>query len=61
MHEAGEIARPYRGKYTAFNHPSLLRKSMSNAPEPADISDTTDTLDTSDTSDTFTPLLTSVG
>ena len=55
MHEAREIARLYRGKYTALHHPSLLQKSMDSALKPVDttdITDTTDTLDTSDISDT---------
>ena len=50
MYEAGEIARPYRGKYTTPTHPSLLQKSMDSALKPPD---TTDTLATSDTTDTL--------
>jgi len=40
-----EIARPYRGKFTTLDHPSISNKS-------ADTSDTSDTSDTNDTNDT---------
>jgi hypothetical protein len=42
---AGDIVRPYRGKFTTLNHPSIARQS-------AIISD--DTNNTSDTNDTDT-------
>src|SRR5205085_10162887 len=48
MYEVGEIARPYRGKYTTPTHPSLLQKSMDSALKPPDTTDTTDTTDTLD-------------
>ena len=54
MHEAAEIARPYRGKYTTLHHPSLFNRSMSSVMKPAD---TTDTLDTGDTTDTLDKIL----
>src|SRR6266702_1876492 len=47
MHEAGEITRPSRGKYTTLDHPSLLQKSMHT--ETTVTSVTNDTSDTSDT------------
>ena len=52
MHEAREIARPYRGKYTTPTHPSLLQKSMDSALKPPDTTDTLATSDTTDTTDT---------
>jgi hypothetical protein len=45
MCKAGEIAHPYRGKYTTLNHPSISKKID-------DASDTNDTRDTNDTNDT---------
>jgi RecA-family ATPase len=50
MHEAREITRQSRGKYTTLDHPSLLQRSLS--PKTSDTSDTLETLETSDTTDT---------
>lgn len=60
MHEAREIARPYRGMYTTLNHPSLLQRSMSSDAKTSDATDTLDTSDTSDASNKFVPHLVSV-
>jgi archaellum biogenesis ATPase FlaH len=43
MYKAGDIAHPYRGKYTSLNHPSISKKS------PDTSNDTSDTTATSDT------------
>jgi RecA-family ATPase len=56
MHEAQEIARPYRGKYTTLTHPSLLQRNMSSVIKPADTIDTLDSGDTTDTTDTLDKL-----
>ena len=46
---ARDIVRPYRGKFTTLNHPSIAKQS---AIISDDTTDTTDTKDTSDTNDT---------
>src|SRR6266571_4958982 len=46
MHQAGEIIRLSRGKYTTLHHPSLLHRSMDT--QTTDTTDTNNTLDTSD-------------
>ncbi len=61
MHEAREIARPYRGMYTTLNRPSLLQQSMRSDAKTSDTTDTLDTSDTTDTSNKIVPHLVSVG
>src|SRR5216683_3319789 len=40
MHEAREIHRPCRGKYTTLHHPSLRQNSMDHAAKTSDTLDT---------------------
>ncbi|MGH2497250.1 MAG: AAA family ATPase [Ktedonobacteraceae bacterium] len=51
MHEAREIARPYRGMYTTLNHSSLLQQSTRSDAKTSDAIDTLDTTDTSNKCD----------
>ena len=52
MHEAGEVARQSRGKYTTLDHPSLLQRSPdAHTTDPLDLSDSSDLLDSSDSLD----------
>src|SRR6266566_429192 len=58
MHQAGEIIRLSRGKYTTLHHPSLLQRSMDT--QTMDTSETTNTLDTTDTTDIIRSHLASI-
>ena len=46
MHEAQEIARPYRGQYTSLHHPSIIKQDRDKSDDTSDTCDTTDTSDT---------------
>ena len=46
---AGDIVRPYRGKFTTLNHPSIARQSAIISDDTNNTSDTDDTSDTNDT------------
>jgi AAA domain len=46
---AGDIVRPYRGKFTTLNHPSIARQSAIISDDTNNTSDTNDTSETNDT------------
>ena len=52
---AGDIVRPYRGKFTTLNHPSIARQSAIISDDTSDTSDTSDTNDTKPASDLAPP------